>query len=160
MSWRETSHGLLVASLRTDMHAHRTLSADTELALLAIGRASVEHGFAHLKNWRILTKLRADPTRATRLLPALLVLTAWRHSHAMECRTRDRARAYRRAAALPIRFCRERGRREFAAARRRLPASWSRPALLAQLFLLGRLRLRRPGPLPDRLPPGSSASGS
>lgn len=36
---------------------------------------SCEHGFAHLKNWRILTKLRTDPARATHLLRALLVLT-------------------------------------------------------------------------------------
>ncbi|MER8235119.1 transposase family protein [Streptomyces sp. NPDC094049] len=43
--------------------------------VLAVARAPVEHGFAHLKNWRILTKLRTDPTRATRLLRALLVLT-------------------------------------------------------------------------------------
>jgi hypothetical protein len=43
--------------------------------ILAAGRAPVEHGFAHLKNWRILTKLRTDPARATHLLRALLVLT-------------------------------------------------------------------------------------
>ncbi|CAL9398670.1 transposase family protein [Streptomyces sp. enrichment culture] len=43
--------------------------------VLAIGRAPVEQGFAHLKNGRILTKLRTDPARATRLLRALLVLT-------------------------------------------------------------------------------------
>ncbi|PJM98628.1 hypothetical protein CG740_34905 [Streptomyces sp. CB01201] len=43
--------------------------------VLAVGRAPVEHGFAHLKNWRILAKLRTDPARATRLLCALLVLT-------------------------------------------------------------------------------------
>ncbi|WP_217130069.1 transposase family protein [Streptomyces sp. AC558_RSS880] len=42
---------------------------------LAAGRAPVEHGFAHLKNWRILTKLRTDPARATGLLRALFVLT-------------------------------------------------------------------------------------
>ncbi|MEU0664094.1 transposase family protein [Streptomyces lavendulocolor] len=42
---------------------------------LAVGRAPVEHGFAHLKNWRTLTKLRIDPAGATRLLRALLVLT-------------------------------------------------------------------------------------
>ncbi|GGX31521.1 IS5/IS1182 family transposase [Streptomyces lomondensis] len=35
----------------------------------------VEHGFAHLKNWRILTKLRTAPAHATQLLRALLVLT-------------------------------------------------------------------------------------
>ncbi|MFD8008320.1 transposase family protein [Streptomyces mirabilis] len=43
--------------------------------VLAVGRAPVEHGFAHLKNWGILAKLRTDPARATRLLRALLVLT-------------------------------------------------------------------------------------
>ncbi|MEV7872578.1 transposase family protein [Streptomyces sp. NPDC088124] len=43
--------------------------------VLAVGRAPVEYGFAHLKNWRTLTKLRTVPTRATRLLRALLVLT-------------------------------------------------------------------------------------
>ncbi|MFC1417489.1 transposase family protein [Streptacidiphilus cavernicola] len=46
--------------------------------ILAAGRAPVEHGFAHLKNWRILTKLRTAPApapaRATALLRALLVL--------------------------------------------------------------------------------------
>lgn len=43
--------------------------------ILAAGRAPVEHGFANLKAWRILTKLRTDPGRATALLRALLVLT-------------------------------------------------------------------------------------
>ncbi|ALO12584.1 Transposase IS4 family protein [Streptomyces venezuelae] len=43
--------------------------------VLAVGRAPVEDGFAHLKNWRILTKLRTDPVRATQLLRALFVLT-------------------------------------------------------------------------------------
>ncbi|MER6190279.1 transposase family protein [Streptomyces cyaneofuscatus] len=43
--------------------------------ILAVGRAPVEHGLAHLKNWRILTKLRTSPDRATQLLRALLVLT-------------------------------------------------------------------------------------
>ncbi|WP_258049535.1 transposase family protein [Streptomyces finlayi] len=43
--------------------------------VLAAGRAPVEHGFARLKNWRTLTKLRTDPARATQLLRALLVLT-------------------------------------------------------------------------------------
>ncbi|MFF8618691.1 hypothetical protein [Streptomyces sp. NPDC015350] len=35
----------------------------------------LQDGFAHLKNWRILTKLRTDPARATHLSRALLVLT-------------------------------------------------------------------------------------
>ena len=43
--------------------------------ILSAARAPVEHGFAHLKNWRILTKLRMAPARATNLLRALLVLT-------------------------------------------------------------------------------------
>ncbi|WP_107052127.1 transposase family protein [Streptomyces sp. NRRL F-5527] len=63
----------------TGFHASRThkLTAGEKDAnrVLAIGRAPVEHGFAHLKNWRILAKLRIDPARATQLLRALLVLT-------------------------------------------------------------------------------------
>ena len=43
--------------------------------VLSAARALVEHGFAHLKNWRIPTKVRTDPARATTLLRALLVLT-------------------------------------------------------------------------------------
>lgn len=50
-------------------------SQKTANRVLAIGRAPVEHDFAHLKNWRILTKLRTDLARATHLLRALLVLT-------------------------------------------------------------------------------------
>jgi DDE superfamily endonuclease len=42
---------------------------------LAAVRAPVEHGFAHLKNWRILGKVRTDPKWATALVRALLVLT-------------------------------------------------------------------------------------
>ncbi|MEU6375273.1 transposase family protein [Streptomyces sp. NPDC046909] len=41
---------------------------------LAAVRASVEHGFAHLKNWRVLTKVRTDPKWATALVRALLML--------------------------------------------------------------------------------------
>ncbi|MFG3371088.1 transposase family protein [Streptomyces sp. NPDC048156] len=43
--------------------------------VLAAAQAPVEHGFAHLKTWRILTKPRTDPARATNLLRALLVLS-------------------------------------------------------------------------------------
>lgn len=42
---------------------------------LAAVRAPVEHGFAHLKNWRVLDKIRTDPAWATALVRALLVLT-------------------------------------------------------------------------------------
>lgn len=55
---------------------HKLATGEKEAnRVLAVGRAPVEHGFAHLKNWRILTKLRTDPDRATQLLRALLVLT-------------------------------------------------------------------------------------
>jgi len=47
-------------------HANQALSA---------ARAPVEHGFSDLKNWRILTRLRLSPAKATILLRALLVLT-------------------------------------------------------------------------------------
>ncbi|MEU5486075.1 transposase family protein [Streptomyces mirabilis] len=63
----------------TGFHASRThkLTPGQKEAtrVLAIGRAPVEHGFAHLKNWRTLTKLRTDHAHATRLLRALLILT-------------------------------------------------------------------------------------
>ncbi|MEU0116716.1 transposase family protein [Streptomyces bobili] len=42
---------------------------------LAAARAPVEHGFAHLKNWRLLGKVRTNPKWATALVRALLVLT-------------------------------------------------------------------------------------
>ncbi|WSP86519.1 transposase family protein [Streptomyces sp. NBC_01235] len=54
-----------------EKEANRVLAAGR----LPAGRLPVERGFARLKNWRILTKLRTDPTRATHLLRALLVLT-------------------------------------------------------------------------------------
>ena len=55
----------------------KKLTAGTEAAnqIIAAARAPVEHGFAALKNWRILTRLRLNPARATTLLRALLVLT-------------------------------------------------------------------------------------
>ncbi|MFP8886767.1 transposase family protein [Streptomyces mangrovi] len=43
--------------------------------LIASVRAVCEHAFAHLKNRRILAKLRLSPRYATTLLRALLVLT-------------------------------------------------------------------------------------
>ncbi|MFI0193045.1 transposase family protein, partial [Streptomyces sp. NPDC017082] len=60
----------------TASRTHKLTPGEKEAnRVLAVGRAPVEHCFAHLKNWRILTKLRTDPARATRLLRALLVLT-------------------------------------------------------------------------------------
>lgn len=43
---------------------------------LSAARAPVEHGHSDLKNWRILTRLRLNPGKATTVLRALLVLTA------------------------------------------------------------------------------------
>lgn len=50
-------------------------STPTRTKALAAVRAPVEHGFAHLENWRVLGKVRTDPKRATALVRALLVLT-------------------------------------------------------------------------------------
>ncbi|WP_369354655.1 transposase family protein [Streptomyces sp. cg2] len=43
--------------------------------LIAAERAVCDHAFAHLKNWRVLTKLRLDVKWATRLVRALMILT-------------------------------------------------------------------------------------
>ncbi|MBR8642188.1 transposase [Streptomyces tuirus] len=43
--------------------------------LIAAERAVCEHAFAHLKNWRVLTRLRLDVKWATRLVRALMILT-------------------------------------------------------------------------------------
>jgi hypothetical protein len=43
--------------------------------LVSRERAANEHGFADLKNWRVLTKVRMNARHATTLLRALLVLT-------------------------------------------------------------------------------------
>lgn len=79
LGFRGLDNDVLDPVIVTGFHASRThkLSPGEKTAnrVLAIGRAPVEHGFAHLKNWRILTKLRTDPAQATRLLRALLVLT-------------------------------------------------------------------------------------
>ncbi|MCX5053061.1 MULTISPECIES: transposase family protein [unclassified Streptomyces] len=48
-------------------------------------RAVCEHAFAHLKNWRIITKVRLSTRYATTLLRALLVLTKHR-SHPLTVR--------------------------------------------------------------------------
>ncbi|MEU9291755.1 transposase family protein [Streptomyces sp. NPDC048275] len=54
---------------------HRLTDADKEASrLLSRERAAVEHGFANLKTWRFITKLRMNARHATTLLRALLVL--------------------------------------------------------------------------------------
>ncbi|MEU3620781.1 transposase family protein [Streptomyces sp. NPDC006872] len=56
---------------------NRPLSRGQKLSskALAAVRAPVEHGFAHLMNWRVLGKIRTNPRWATALVRALLVLT-------------------------------------------------------------------------------------
>jgi len=61
--WKSTRAGKTTPAQR---QANQALSAV---------RAAVEHGFSDLKHWRILTRLRTDPSKATALLRALLVLT-------------------------------------------------------------------------------------
>ncbi|MFJ4868150.1 hypothetical protein [Streptomyces sp. NPDC088757] len=70
-------HGHVLAHLRTAglCEPAGLGSRGLDNDILAVGRALVEHGFAHLKNWRNLTKLHTEPARATRLLRALLALT-------------------------------------------------------------------------------------
>ena len=54
---------------------HQLTAAEKETnRLVSRERAANEHGFANLKNWRILIKLRTDTRQATTLLRALLVL--------------------------------------------------------------------------------------
>ncbi|WP_331760824.1 transposase family protein [Streptomyces sp. NBC_01238] len=54
---------------------HKLTAAEKEAnRLLSRERAAVEHGFANLKTWRFLTKVRMDARHATTLLRALLVL--------------------------------------------------------------------------------------
>jgi hypothetical protein len=66
---------VIVTGYKATRYHKLTTGQKTANKILAAGRAPVEHGFAHLKNWRVLTKLRTDPARATNLLRALLVLT-------------------------------------------------------------------------------------
>jgi hypothetical protein len=66
---------VIVTGYRATRARKLTTGQKTANRIIAAGRAPVEHGFAHLKTWRILTKLRTDPARATNLLRALLVLT-------------------------------------------------------------------------------------
>ncbi|MGW3691512.1 transposase family protein [Streptomyces sp. NPDC005125] len=54
---------------------HQLTTAEKEAnRLLSRERAACEHGFANIKSWRILTKVRMNTRHATTLLRALLVL--------------------------------------------------------------------------------------
>lgn len=66
---------VVITGYRATKKRKLTTGQKTANKVASAARALVEHGFAHLKNWRILTKLRTHPARATNLLRALLVLT-------------------------------------------------------------------------------------
>ncbi|MFE4588679.1 transposase [Streptomyces laurentii] len=75
-TWRNLAvGGLRLNGIKKIAVGLRRNARDARRPLVLRGRAPVEHDFAHLKNWRILTKHRTGPDRATRLLRALLVLT-------------------------------------------------------------------------------------
>ncbi|MFB7336081.1 transposase family protein [Streptomyces adustus] len=65
----------VVITRRKATRNHRLTDAEKEANhLLNRERAAVEHGFANLKAWRFLTKIRMNARHATTLLRALLVL--------------------------------------------------------------------------------------
>ncbi|TMQ90942.1 IS5/IS1182 family transposase [Actinomadura soli] len=66
---------VIVTGIKATRGKKLTAAQKRANALLSCERARAEHGFADLKNWRILTKERMDARHATRLLRALLVLT-------------------------------------------------------------------------------------
>lgn len=65
LGFRGLDNNVLDPVIVTGFHATRThkLTPGQKTAnrVITVGRAPVEHGFAHLKNWRTLTKLRTDP---------------------------------------------------------------------------------------------------
>ncbi|WP_275562537.1 transposase family protein [Streptomyces sp. 5-6(2022)] len=71
----EDPDGPVVITGRKATRNHRLTDAEKEAnRLLNREHAAVEHGFANLKSWRFLTKIRMNARHATTLLRALLVL--------------------------------------------------------------------------------------
>ncbi|MEH0628474.1 transposase family protein [Streptomyces stelliscabiei] len=69
-----SDRGWLVRS-RKATRSHQLTAAEKEAnRLVSRERATVEHGLANLKTWRILTEVRMSARHATTLLRALLVL--------------------------------------------------------------------------------------
>ncbi|MFE0276126.1 transposase family protein [Streptomyces sp. NPDC058992] len=67
----------VIVTGRKATRSHRLTDAEKEAnRLLNRERAAVEHGFANLKSWRFLTKVRMSARHATTLLRALLVLAS------------------------------------------------------------------------------------
>ncbi|MDQ0940143.1 transposase family protein [Streptomyces sp. V1I1] len=65
----------VVTTGRKATRTHQLTDAEREMnGLISRERAANEHGFANLKSWRVLTKVRMNARHATTLLRALLVL--------------------------------------------------------------------------------------
>ncbi|MFJ7073431.1 transposase family protein [Streptomyces sp. NPDC098781] len=65
----------VITTGRKATRSRRLTNAEKEAnRLVSRERAAVEHGFANLKTWRILTKVRMNARHVTTLLRALLVL--------------------------------------------------------------------------------------
>ncbi|MCF4135956.1 hypothetical protein L1856_02110 [Streptomyces sp. Tue 6430] len=73
--FRQPDDDPVVITGRKATRNHELTDAEKEAnRLLNRERTAVEHGFAHLKSWRILTKAHMNARHATTPLRALLVL--------------------------------------------------------------------------------------
>lgn len=73
MTTPDTTPLIITAHKATRSHRLTRAEKDTN-RLLSRERAAIEHGFANLKTWRVLTKLRMNIRHATTLQRAPLVL--------------------------------------------------------------------------------------
>jgi hypothetical protein len=72
---QDPENPVIVTGFKATSKRKLTTAQKNANRVFSAARAPVEHAFAHLKNWRILARLRISPSRATNLLRALLVLT-------------------------------------------------------------------------------------
>lgn len=68
---------VIVTGRRRARKRPQTVAQKEANLLVSRERAANEHGFADLKSWRVLTKVRMNARHGTALLRALLVLTTW-----------------------------------------------------------------------------------
>lgn len=69
-------HPVIITGRRATRNHPLTAAEKEPNRLLNRERAAVEHSFANLKSWRLLTKVRMNARHATTLLRALLVLAS------------------------------------------------------------------------------------
>jgi hypothetical protein len=74
------AHPVIITGMKKAKGTPLTTAQKQANALLSRERAPVEHGFADLKTWRILTRLRLNARHATQLLRALLVIARTEHT--------------------------------------------------------------------------------